>query len=72
MEQLEANANEWSKYRLHVWSKKRHFLFAAETDDEFKPWVSASKDFMHARFTDEQIDEKKNAYAVCVSIDACV
>lgn len=63
-EQLEANANNWSKKRLHVWSKKRHYIFACETDDLMDAWMDAAKAFLTARFTDEQISNKKAAFSV--------
>lgn len=62
---MEANANDWSRYRLHVWSKKRSFIFAAETDAEFKQWIQGCKEFLNAKFTDEQLTNKKNAFLVC-------
>lgn len=61
---MEANANDWTRYRLHVWSKKRNFIFAAESDEVFKPWIQAAKDFMNARFTNDQKRNKENAFLV--------
>jgi len=63
--QLEANVqSEWCKYRLHVWSKRRTFIFAAETDESFKPWVSAAKDFLSSRYTNDEIADKNDAFKV--------
>lgn len=63
MEQLEANAPH-CKFRLKVFTKKRVFVFAAESDEEFEQWKVAVTSFLESRFSPEELSEKKQAHIV--------
>ena len=67
LDQMEANT-EPCMNRLTVWGNKKHFLFAAETDNEFEPWINASKSFLSSIFSGEEIADKKNAYRVSINL----